>query len=262
MSSTRIERYLEQQRILAGELVYVAPDSVPVNEPQEIARTVPQDSIVPPTDDRMKRKAEWKSSTDLVELDANICSCTKCALGSTRTKFVFGTGNPHADIVVIGEAPGADEDAQGEPFVGRAGQLLTKILEAVDLQREDVFICNILKCRPPNNRTPLPEEVAECEPYLFKQLELIRPTFILALGLTAVNTLTKNKFKMADVRGSFFSYRDIRMLVTYHPAALLRNPEWKRAAWEDVKLLRSSYDEFKATGRLPEVRPLPSSSPM
>ena len=158
--------------------------------------------------------------------------------------------------MVVGEAPGADEDAQGEPFVGRAGQLLTKILEAVELQRDEVYICNILKCRPPGNRTPLPEEVDQCEPYLFKQLELIQPKFILALGLTAANTLLKNKFKMADIRGSFFNYRDVHMMVTYHPAALLRNPEWKRAAWEDIKLLRRSYDTFVATGELPPVRSL------
>jgi DNA polymerase len=188
-------------------------------------------------------------------LEQSICTCTKCSLAETRTKFVFGSGNPNADIVVIGEAPGADEDASGLPFVGRAGQLLTKILESVNFSREEVFICNILKCRPPNNRRPLPEEVDLCEPFLFKQLELIQPKFILALGLTAVDTLLRDKHKMADIRGSFFSYRDVRMLVTYHPAALLRNPEWKRAAWEDIKLLRRSYDEYKSTGRLPDMRP-------
>jgi len=164
-------------------------------------------------------------------------------LGKTRTKFVFGVGNPNADIMVIGEAPGADEDAKGEPFVGRAGQLLTKILQATNFEREEVFIANILKCRPPDNRTPIPSEVEQCEPYLLKQIELIKPKFILAVGLTAANTLLKQKFKMADIRGKVFDYHGVNMLVTYHPAALLRNPEWKKYTWEDVQLLRRLYDE-------------------
>ncbi|MFM8178227.1 MAG: uracil-DNA glycosylase, partial [Candidatus Kapaibacterium sp.] len=223
MSSSRLERYLEQQRILCGETAHVVPVMpAPVTAPLMPAPSPdglvsPRSrvtEIVQPEEEIMRRTAHWSLATDLRELEPRICTCTNCALGATRTKFVFGTGNPDADIVVIGEAPGADEDASGEPFVGRAGQLLTKILEAVDLRREEVFICNIIKCRPPNNRTPLPEKVAECEPYLFKQLDIIRPAFILALGLTAVNTLTKNKFKMADVRGSFFPYRDSRMMVT------------------------------------------------
>lgn len=257
MSKSRIEKYLEQQGLLVGDtLFFPSTEEVPshgktrIDEAPTLIQTDPEHH-------EMKQSTQWQTATDLAVLDRRICTCIKCSLGATRTKFVFGTGNPKADIVVIGEAPGADEDARGEPFVGRAGQLLTKILEAVQLQREDVFICNILKCRPPGNRRPLPEEVEQCEPYLFKQLELIQPKFILALGLTAVSTLTKINVKMADVRGSFYSYRDIRMLVTYHPAALLRNPEWKRAAWEDIQLLRRSYDDFKATGRLPDVRPLP-----
>jgi DNA polymerase len=167
----------------------------------------------------------------------------QCPLGQTRTKFVFGVGNPNADIMIIGEAPGADEDAKGEPFVGRAGQLLTKILQAINFEREEVFIANILKCRPPDNRTPIPSEVEQCEPYLLKQIELIKPKFILAVGLTAANTLLKQKFKMADIRGKIFDYHGVNMLITYHPAALLRNPEWKKYTWEDVQLLRRLYDE-------------------
>lgn len=273
-----IEIYLEQQRILTGAEVFVSADipdyaeygnDVPAVEVEQRATPsnnhnapvsafqdsqVSQDSQHITLDD-MKKTTKWQSSDSLPVLEQSICTCTKCSLAETRTKFVFGSGNPNADIVVIGEAPGADEDASGLPFVGRAGQLLTKILESVNFSREEVFICNILKCRPPNNRRPLPEEVDLCEPFLFKQLELIQPKFILALGLTAVDTLLRDKHKMADIRGSFFSYRDVRMLVTYHPAALLRNPEWKRAAWEDIKLLRRSYDEYKRTGRLPDMRP-------
>ncbi len=190
--------------------------------------------------------AGWYESKTLAELDACINNCQDCPLGATRTKFVFGTGNPNADIMVIGEAPGADEDAQGEPFVGRAGQLLTKILQAIGLERNDVYICNILKCRPPGNRRPLPYEVDECEPYLIKQIELIKPEFILALGLTAVDTLLKKKHKMAETRGSLTEYRGIKMMVTYHPAALLRNPNLKKQTWEDVQALRKMYDDYLA----------------
>jgi DNA polymerase len=148
--------------------------------------------------------------------------------------------------MVIGEAPGADEDAQGKPFVGRAGQLLTKILQAINLERDDVFIANIVKCRPPENRRPLPNEIDACEPYLMKQIELIKPAFILALGLTAADTLLKQKHTMGDVRGKLFDYHGTKLLVTYHPAALLRNPQWRAPVWEDVKMLRRLYDEYLA----------------
>lgn len=190
----------------------------------------------------------WASTTTLEALDQMICSCQKCPLGKTRTKFVFGVGDPKADIVVIGEAPGADEDAQGEPFVGAAGQLLNKILAAIDLGRDDVYICNILKCRPPGNRTPERSEVEQCEPYLIKQLDLIRPRYILALGLTAATTLLNRKAKMSELRGTVHDYHGVGVIVTYHPAALLRNPQWKRSTWEDVQLLRRLYDDARSNG--------------
>lgn len=186
--------------------------------------------------------ASWAATTTLTELNEQICTCMQCPLGHTRTNFVFGSGNPNADIMIVGEAPGADEDEQGLPFVGRAGQLLTKILEAISLPREEVYICNILKCRPPNNRKPLVGETDQCEPYLWKQIEIVQPKLILALGLTAANTLLKNKESMTNLRGKIHDYHGIRTLVTYHPAALLRNPEWKKYAWDDVKLLRNLYD--------------------
>ena len=189
----------------------------------------------------------WAASKVLVELNSMICTCQKCSLGATRTKFVFGVGNPNADIVLIGEAPGADEDAQGEPFVGRAGQLLNKILDAIQLKREEVYICNILKCRPPNNREPAPEEVVQCEPYLWKQLELINPKIILCLGRISAQVLLKTTDTLTKLRENVHDYRGIPLLVTYHPAALLRNPNWKRPAWEDVKKLRKMYDEMKAS---------------
>lgn len=187
--------------------------------------------------------ADWQSASSLPALREQIHTCQNCKLGATRTNFVFGVGNPNAGLMVIGEAPGADEDAQGEPFVGRGGQLLTKILEAINFKREEVYIANIIKCRPPENRRPESDEVAECEPYLYKQIDLVQPKFILALGLTAVNTLLKSKHTMGTIRGKVLEFRGIPMMTTYHPAALLRNPEWKRAAWEDVQLLRKLYDE-------------------
>ena len=187
----------------------------------------------------------WVNTSSLGELNTMICQCQKCSLGATRTKFVFGVGNPKAEIVLIGEAPGADEDAKGEPFVGRAGQLLNKILEAIHFKREDVYICNILKCRPPNNRDPLPEEVQQCEPYLWKQLEIIKPKIILCLGRISAQVLLKTADSLTKLRENVHDYRGIPLMVTYHPAALLRNPNWKRPTWEDVQKLRKMYDEMK-----------------
>ena len=189
----------------------------------------------------------WKQATNTVILNKLIKDCMNCRLGATRKNFVFGSGNHNADIMVIGEAPGADEDAQGLPFVGKAGQLLTKILESINLKREDVFICNIIKCRPPENRRPMSDEVAECLPYLLKQIELIKPMFILALGATAVESLMGIKGKMADIRGKLIDFHGVQTLVTYHPAALLYNNSLKRDVWEDVKFLKRLYDDYLKT---------------
>ena len=185
----------------------------------------------------------WEQAPSLAELNKQICLCVKCPLGHTRTKFVFGVGNPSASFMVIGEAPGADEDAQGEPFVGRAGQLLNKILEAINFRREDVYIANILKCRPPGNRKPVPEEVDLCLPYLKKQISLIAPKVILCLGLTAAENLLGTRESMSKLRGVIHSFEGVPVLVTYHPAALLRNPNWKRPTWEDVQAARKLHDE-------------------
>ncbi|MCX7985004.1 MAG: uracil-DNA glycosylase [Bacteroidetes bacterium] len=191
----------------------------------------------------------WVDAPTLTTLHSMIRNCTKCALASTRKNFVFGVGNPHAEVVVVGEAPGADEDEQGEPFVGKAGQLLNKILEAIQFRREEVFICNVLKCRPPNNRDPLPEEIAHCEPYLWKQLELVQPKAILCAGRIAGQALLKTNATLTQLRGKIHSYRGIPLMVSYHPAALLRNPGWKRPCWEDVQQFRKLYDELKAQGQ-------------
>ena len=243
----KIERYFLLQQELYGNIVYYNPQNrTKFIEKKITENIIERESIFnkPVNVELFKNGLEWQEAKSLTELNQKICNCQRCPLGQTRTNFVFGKGNPNADIIIIGEAPGADEDAQGEPFVGRAGQLLTKILNAINLTREEVFICNILKCRPPNNRKPEVTETEICEQYLIKQIELIKPKFILTLGLTAVETLLKKKFKMGEVRGSIMSYNDIKMLVTYHPAALLRNPNWKTYVWEDVKLLRKLYDEY------------------
>jgi uracil-DNA glycosylase family 4 len=168
--------------------------------------------------------------------------CTRCTLHATATNPVPGEGSPNAELVCVGEAPGAKEDETGRPFIGLAGQLLTKILAAIDLTREQVFICNVLKHRPPGNRNPLPQEVEACSPYLIRQLELIKPKIIVAFGTFAAQTLLNTKTPLGQLRGLVHQYHGIPLVVTYHPAALLRNPAWKRPTWEDVKLARRILD--------------------
>jgi len=177
----------------------------------------------------------------LSELDSLINKCVKCSLGNLRKNFVFGVGNPNADIVFVGEAPGADEDEQGEPFVGKAGKLLTETLSTLGFRRDEVYICNILKCRPPNNRDPLPAEVEKCEPYLLKQLSLIKPKIIVALGRIAGNTLLKKNETLSNLRRNIFNYYDIPFFVTFHPAAILRNPNWKRDFEKDLEIMKEFY---------------------
>lgn len=191
-------------------------------------------------------KHEWQKANSLAEFEKLICNCTNCVLYKNRNKFVFGSGNPNADVMVIGEGPGAEEDIQGLPFVGRAGKLLTDILKAINFERDEVYIANIVKCRPPGNRTPLPDEMETCIPYLKKQIELIKPKLILCLGLTAAKGLLKKKESLTKLRGNIFEYEGINVMVTFHPAALLRNPNWKRDCWEDVKKFRKLYDELNA----------------
>ena len=172
------------------------------------------------------------------------CNCTACTLGQKRKHFVFGSGNENADLMLIGEAPGADEDAKGLPFVGAAGQLLTKILQAINFSRDDVYIANILKCRPPNNRDPEPSEVEACEPILREQIRLVQPKLICALGRVAAQVLLGTTSSLGRLRGRFHEYEGIKLLVTYHPSALLRNQSFKRPTWEDVQLLREEYDRL------------------
>ncbi|HVO75706.1 MAG TPA: uracil-DNA glycosylase [Ignavibacteriaceae bacterium] len=186
----------------------------------------------------------WEKASTLDELESLIKNCSKCPLWESRTNFVFGTGDPKAKIMCIGEGPGAEEDKQGKPFVGRAGQLLTDILKAIKFTREEVYIANVLKSRPPGNRTPLPQEMEMCMPYLLKQIELIKPKLILCLGLTAAQALLRKKESMGNLRGKLFEFNGSKVMVTYHPAALLRNPNLKKDCWEDVKKFRKLYDEM------------------
>jgi len=175
-------------------------------------------------------------------LAAHIAGCTGCTLAKSARNHVPGEGSPAAQFVVVGEAPGEKEDELGRPFVGRSGDLLTKILEAVQLKREDVFICNVLKHRPPGNRNPSPDEIKACSPYLLRQLELLQPRVILALGTFASQTLLQTSQPIGKLRGLVHRFHGVPLIVTYHPAALLRNPAWKRPTWEDVQLARRIFD--------------------
>jgi DNA polymerase len=169
--------------------------------------------------------------------------CTRCKLHTLgRQQIVFGVGNPSADLMFVGEAPGGDEDIQGIPFVGRAGQLLTKIIEAIGLKRDDVYIANVIKCRPPGNRNPEPDEVETCEPFLFRQIDIIGPRVIVALGTFAAKTLLKTQDPISRLRGRVYEYRGAKLVPTFHPAFLLRSPERKRDVWEDMKKVRALLD--------------------
>ena len=165
----------------------------------------------------------------------NLGECTRCRLHEQRNKIVFGAGSPKAELVFVGEGPGRDEDMQGFPFVGRAGKLLTQMIEAMGLTREDVYICNVVKCRPPENRKPEDDEVATCSPYLYRQLDTIAPKAIVCLGATAAQALLKTKDSISRFRGTWFDYRNTKMMATYHPAYLLRNPAAKGEVWKDLQ---------------------------
>lgn len=193
--------------------------------------------------EKVKSSAE-SPSQKLESFHRKIGNCQECHLHQNRTNLVFGTGNPQARLMFVGEAPGREEDLQGKPFVGRAGQLLDKILQAINFKREEVYIGNVLKCRPPENRDPLPEEVEKCEPYLLQQIQIIKPEIICALGRISAQVLLKTKLSLGQLRGKFHDYHGIKFLATYHPAALLRYPQYKHQTWEDVKLLRKEYDKL------------------
>ena len=184
------------------------------------------------------------SAAELAAVRAFIGECTRCKLHALgRRHVVFGTGNPNADLMFVGEAPGADEDEQGVPFVGRAGQLLTKIIEAIGLRRDEVYIANVIKCRPPGNRNPEPDEVATCEPFLMQQIDIVKPRVIVALGTFAAHLLLRTDAPISRIRGLVHAYRGASLIPTFHPAYLLRSPERKREVWEDMKKVRALLAE-------------------
>ena len=210
-------------------------------EPEWRARREPVEPIEPtePIEQLPSEPTEPRIALRVIRDDLG-ADCSRCKLHRLgRTQVVFGVGNPNADLMFVGEGPGADEDIQGEPFVGRAGQLLTKIIEAIDLRREDVYIANVIKCRPPGNRNPEPDEVEQCSPFLFRQIDTVKPKVIVALGKFAAQCLLRTNDPITRIRGREFKYRDAILIPTYHPAYLLRTPSAKREVWEDMKRVRA-----------------------
>lgn len=259
-----IRQILEQEQALFGPLLLLddprpAPAPAPAAFPEPASDSMANYDLfgkqIDPTEDASLSPYEriealipsgspLHEMNTLEEVEQYVADNILTPLDKTRTNPVFGVGDPHAGLMIIGEAPGADEDRTGEPFVGRAGQLLNKILEAIHFQREEVYIANILKSRPPNNRDPLPEEVEAHIPILYKQITLIRPKILLCVGKTAGNGLLGKNASLGSMRNKFHDFYGLPVVVTYHPAALLRNPQWKRPTWEDVQLLRTRYDEL------------------
>ncbi|MEW6377678.1 MAG: uracil-DNA glycosylase [Thermodesulfobacteriota bacterium] len=204
-----------------------------------------------PVSENITEKATRSESLSLAEVRKELGDCQRCKLHRTRRTLVFGEGNERAKLMVIGEGPGYDEDVQGRPFVGRAGQLLTKILQSIYLQREEVYITNIIKCRPPQNRNPESEEIQQCYPFLLNQIHAIQPNIICALGTFAAQTLLKTDAKITALRGRFYELAGIKVLPTYHPAYLLRNPERKREVWEDMKKISEWMQKGNETNQPP-----------
>src|SRR2546422_7733143 len=202
---------------------------------------------------RIDRPGAHRAPLQLDGIRADIGDCQRCKLAPARTHIVFGSGNPNAELVFVGEAPGYDEDQQGLPFVGRAGQLLTKIIESIDLKREDVYICNVLKCRPPDNRNPEPDEVAMCNPFLKRQLATIRPKIVCCLGTFAAQTVLQTAAPVSRLRGQFFDMDGMRVIATFHPAYLLRSPDKKREVWEDMKQIRAELFRIRSSAMYADV---------
>ena len=228
---TSLRRHLERQDRVG--IRFIAQGEAP---PEDSLRDIDENLLSGTESDLFSDSSEMFKAKTLEELRAAIGDCQRCKLWSGRTHLVFGVGNPKAKLMFIGEGPGRDEDLQGEPFVGRAGQLLTDIItKGMGLRREDVYIANVVKCRPPENRNPEPDEVASCEPFLKKQIDLVRPEIIIALGKFAVQTLLQSKVPITKLRGNWHSYHGIKLMPTFHPAYLLRNPGDKKLVWEDIK---------------------------
>ena len=257
-NAQELKSYLELCQKLGIRYVSLAPAQDPLPTPVEkLDAQLPQEAVkaastvVTSPGSVLSAPAKWMTgspeSLQAMELTAfyqDIHECQNCPLGKLRKNFVFGSGNPEAQVMFVGEAPGADEDEQGLPFVGRAGQLLTKIIESTKAwKRQDVFICNVLKCRPPGNRTPQPEEVDQCRPYLEEQIRIIKPKLIMALGASAAQALLKTKDPVGKLRNKWHDFEGTPLRVTYHPAALLRFEGYKKDVWEDMKEFTRRYQE-------------------
>jgi DNA polymerase len=223
-------------------------------EPRVLERPAPAarlDRGVPPGRPPGRYAASDKGcgSPELLAVREELGECTRCKLGRGRTNLVFGVGSPAAELAFVGEGPGEDEDLQGEPFVGRAGQLLTKMIEAMGYRREDIYIANVVKCRPPGNRNPEPDEIEACEPFLRAQLAALRPKVVVALGKFAAQTLLRDPSPISRLRGRWFDYAGIRLMPTFHPAYLLRSPNEKAKAWEDLQLVMRQLGKAPGKGR-------------
>ncbi len=229
LSPGQVARYLRQQGELGGPELFLGE----LNRDQALALAMR----------RGGPKGRSEGSGDYEALRQEALACQKCSLARTRSNVVFSDGNPQARLMVVGEAPGAQEDKTGLAFVGPAGKFLDLLLASVDLSRESsAYICNVLKCRPPGNRNPLPEEIQECTPFLRRQIDLVSPEAILAVGAFSAQFLTGKALPLGQLRGEVYSYHGVPVVVTYHPAALLRNPGWTRATWDDLQLLRQVMD--------------------
>ncbi len=222
MQTRTFTQYLEYLKLSGIENIFVNPEII-----QQTAEKI------------IKNK-----KMQLLDLEENYQDCEKCLLSQGRIKFVYGEGNPDSKLMLIGEAPGADENVTGRPFVGKAGQLLTRMLKAINLERSDIYITNVVKCRPPNNRNPLPNEINSCLKYLDEQISIIEPKLLLLLGKVAASTLLNENKTMALFREKTYLFKDIKTYVTYHPSALLRNPGWKKYAWIDLQKLRDDYQKL------------------
>jgi uracil-DNA glycosylase family 4 len=234
--------------LVASDPISSAPSPAPMIEetvlpkprtkpaPAKVAPgATPAPLVVPPTGPSLFETMEKVKDETLLKIREDLGECTRCKLHKGRNKIVFGDGNPRAELVFVGEGPGADEDAQGLPFVGRAGKLLTQMIEAMGLQRKDVYICNVVKCRPPENRAPEPDEVAACSPFLIRQIDSIHPKVIVCLGATAAKTILNTTRGISQFRGEWLEWRGHKLMATYHPAYLLRNPPAKADVWKDLQ---------------------------
>ena len=238
---------IKKQESRSLTLKQPAPTGNFADNSESIPKPLPDYGPIPPPPGTLLDATEPGAAAEFSSLVVHqqaICECQKCSLGKTRTKFVYGIGNPNAKIMFVGEAPGKDEDLQGVPFIGRAGKLLDKIIAAIGFTREDIYIANILKCRPPGNRDPQPDEMHLCMPYLKEQIRLIKPQFICALGRIAVQGLLETTAPLGSLRKRWHRFEGIPLLPTYHPAALLRFPKYKRDTWEDMQVLMAEYEKL------------------